>query len=53
VASLDLLYSHDFFLTREKGDKAPILSASVPAFNVLNRTNFTSYIGDLEFVAVW
>jgi hypothetical protein len=48
VASLDLLYSHDFFLTRDKGDKARILSAGVSAFNVLNRTNFTSYIGTLS-----
>jgi hypothetical protein len=48
VASLDLLYSHDFFLTKEKGDKAKILSAGVSAFNVLNRTNYTSYIGTLS-----
>jgi hypothetical protein len=48
VASLDLLYSHDFFLTKEKGDTARILSAGVSAFNVLNRTNFTSYIGTLS-----
>jgi hypothetical protein len=37
----------DFFLT-DKGDKARILSAGASAFNVLNRTNFTSYIGTLS-----
>jgi hypothetical protein len=48
VASLDLLYSHDFRLTKETGDKEKILSTGVSAFNVLNRTNFTSYIGSLS-----
>jgi hypothetical protein len=47
VASLDLLYTHDFRLTKANGDKAKIMSAGVSAFNVLNRTNFTSYIGAL------
>ena len=48
VASLDLLYDHDFRLGKAKGDDAKILSAGVSAFNVLNRTNFTSYIGTLS-----
>ncbi|MBB5343848.1 TonB-dependent receptor [Tunturibacter empetritectus] len=48
VASLDLLYDHDFRLTKEKGDKAKFLSAGISAFNVLNRTNYTSYIGSLS-----
>jgi hypothetical protein len=48
VASLDLLYNHDFFLTKAKDDKAKVLSAGVSAFNVLNRTNYTSYIGTLS-----
>lgn len=48
VASLDLLYNHDFYLTRARDDKARILSAGVSAFNVLNRTNYTSYIGTLS-----
>ena len=48
VASLDLVYDHDFRLTRETGDKAKFVSAGVSAFNVLNRTNFTSYIGSLS-----
>ncbi|NYF88932.1 carboxypeptidase regulatory-like domain-containing protein [Tunturiibacter empetritectus] len=48
VASLDLLYNHDFRLTKEKGDKAKFLSAGISAFNVLNRTNYTNYIGSLS-----
>jgi hypothetical protein len=48
VASLDLLYNHDFFLTKAKDDNAKILSAGISAFNVLNRTNYTSYIGTLS-----
>jgi outer membrane receptor protein involved in Fe transport len=48
VASLDLLYSHDFFLTKAKGDGARVLSAGVSAFNVLNRTNYTGYVGTLS-----
>jgi hypothetical protein len=48
TASLDLLYNHDFRLTKDKGDKAKILSAGVSAFNVLNHPNFTSYIGTLS-----
>jgi hypothetical protein len=48
VASLDLLYNHDFFLTKAKDDNAKVLSAGVSSFNVLNRTNFTSYIGTLS-----
>ncbi len=48
VASLDLLYNHDFFLTKAKDDNAKVLSAGISAFNVLNRTNYTSYIGTLS-----
>lgn len=49
VASLDLLYNHDFFLTRERAeDKAHVLSVGISAFNILNRTNFTSYEGTLS-----
>jgi hypothetical protein len=45
VAQLDLLYNHDFYLTKARDDGAKVLSAGVSAFNVLNRTNFTNYIG--------
>ena len=47
-ASVDLMYSHDFNLTKSKGDKAKILSAGISAFNVLNRANFSGYIGALN-----
>jgi hypothetical protein len=48
VASLDLMYDHDFVLGKAKGDDARVISAGVSAFNVLNRTNYTSYIGTLS-----
>ena len=47
-ASVDLMYSHDFKLTKAKGDKAKILSAGISAFNVLNHANFSGYIGALN-----
>ena len=40
--------AHDFYLTKEKGDHAKILSAGVSAFNVLNHTNVSSFIGTLS-----
>jgi hypothetical protein len=48
VASLDLLWDHDFRLTKETGDNAKILTAGVSGFNVLNRTNYTNYIGTVS-----
>jgi outer membrane receptor protein involved in Fe transport len=48
VASLDLLWDHDFRLTKETGDKAKTLTAGVSGFNVLNRTNYTNYIGTVS-----
>ena len=51
VASVDLLYDHDFFLTRQHAeDKARVLSAGISAFNVLNRPNFTNYEGTLSSI---
>jgi hypothetical protein len=47
VADLDLLYDHDFFLTKSHDDNARAVSVGLSAFNVLNRTNYTSYIGTL------
>ncbi|PMX56212.1 hypothetical protein C1Y13_29315, partial [Pseudomonas sp. FW305-33] len=44
----DLLYGHDFAIGKTKGDDARVISANVSAFNVLNRTNYTSYIGTLS-----
>jgi hypothetical protein len=45
VASLDVLYNHDFRLTKATGENAKVVSAGISAFNVLNRTSYTSYIG--------
>jgi hypothetical protein len=42
---LDLLYSHDFYLTKARDDDARVLSAGFSAFNVLNHTNYNGYIG--------
>jgi hypothetical protein len=48
VASLDLLWDHDFRLMKETGDNAKVLTAGVSDFNVLNRTNYTNYIGTVN-----
>jgi len=45
---LDLLWSHDFYLTKSRGDKEKVLSAGLSAFNVLNQTNYTNYVGALS-----
>ena len=48
TADLDLQWGHDFRVGKAKGDKAKILSCGASAFNVLNRTNYTDYIGALS-----
>jgi hypothetical protein len=48
TADLDLLWDHDFCVTRAKGDKAKIVSCGISAFNVLNRVNYSGYIGALS-----
>jgi hypothetical protein len=47
TADLDLIWDHDFQLTKASGDKAKVLTAGVSAFNVLNHANFSGYIGAL------
>jgi hypothetical protein len=47
-ASLDLLWNHDFILTKATGDNVKILTAGVSGFNVLNHTNYTNYIGTVS-----
>ena len=47
TADLDLLWNHDFHLTKATGDKAKVLSTGLSAFNVLNHPNYTGYIGAL------
>ena len=46
-AQLDLRWAKDFFLTHAK-DKGPVTTIGLDAFNALNHTNYTSYIGTLS-----
>ena len=48
TADLDLIWNHDFQITKDTGDKAKVLTAGVSAFNILNHTNYTTYIGTLS-----
>jgi hypothetical protein len=43
-----LTWEHEFLLTKAKGDKAKVLTPGISAFNVLNDTNYTGYIGTLS-----
>jgi hypothetical protein len=45
TADLDLLWDHDVKLTKAAGDHAKVLNFGVSAFNVLNHTNYTTYVG--------
>lgn len=47
-ADLDLRWSRDFFLAASKKDKGPTATLGFDAFNVLNRVNYVTYIGDLS-----
>lgn len=38
--SLDLRWSRDFALVKERIDGGPVLTAGLDAFNVLNRVNY-------------
>ena len=44
-SELDLRWSHDFLLSR-KGEKGPLVSVAVDAFNLPNRVNFAQYVGN-------
>jgi hypothetical protein len=46
-ADLDLRWSHDFSLTRRKDASHPVLSIAVDSFNLPNRVNYTSYVGNV------
>lgn len=48
TADLDLLWDHDIKLNKAKADKAKTLNVGVSGFNVLNHTNYTSYIGSVR-----
>jgi Carboxypeptidase regulatory-like domain len=44
----DLRWSHDLFSPRKASDKLPTFSLAVDAFNITNRTNYTSYVGNIQ-----
>ncbi|MDP9049473.1 MAG: hypothetical protein M3O31_01950, partial [Acidobacteriota bacterium] len=45
TAELDLSYAHDFYLTKARDENARVFTAEFSAFNVLNHSNYTDYIG--------
>ncbi|MDP9038032.1 MAG: TonB-dependent receptor [Acidobacteriota bacterium] len=48
TANFDVLWEHEFQLTKAKGDEAKVLSTGLAAFNVLNHPNYSGYIGSLS-----
>jgi hypothetical protein len=44
---IDLRWSHDL-LPHKASDKMPAFSLAVDAFNITNRTNYTSYVGNVQ-----
>jgi len=46
-ANLDLRWSHDFHFLKTN-DRNPSITFSTDAFNVLNRTNYSTYVGNVE-----
>ena len=46
-ANLDLRWSRDFTL-RKIHDKEPTLSFSLDTFNVLNKSNYSNYVGNIQ-----
>jgi hypothetical protein len=44
-AEVDLRWSHDFVLSR-KGDKGPVATFAMDAFNLTNRVNYSQHIGN-------
>ena len=47
-ADLDLRWSRDFNLNKAKKDKGPVATVGFDAFNVANRVNFSSFVGDIS-----
>ncbi|MEK7829737.1 MAG: hypothetical protein AAB401_01550 [Acidobacteriota bacterium] len=49
VATLDVRWSKEFRLSRgKKKDEGPVVSFGADAFNVLNRTNYAGFVGNLS-----
>jgi hypothetical protein len=47
-AELDLRWSRDLPLHSKKTDKTPVFSMAIDAFNITNRTNYSSYVGNIQ-----
>jgi hypothetical protein len=47
-AGLDLRWYRDFFLASSRKDKGPTVTTALDAFNVLNRVNYTGFVGNLS-----
>ncbi|MEK6325454.1 MAG: carboxypeptidase regulatory-like domain-containing protein [Acidobacteriota bacterium] len=50
AATLDLRWAKEFRLkeTKKKDDEGPAITIAVAAFNVLNRTNYAGFVGNLS-----
>jgi hypothetical protein len=48
AAIVDLRWSKEFELKKAKNGAEPAITVGVDAFNVLNRTNFTGFVGNLS-----
>ena len=47
--SIDLRWSHEFALAQPvKGDDGPALSLGVDFFNITNRVNYSTFVGNLN-----
>lgn len=46
-ANVDLRWSHDFAF-RKIRDKEPMLSFTADAFNIMNKTNYSNYVGNVQ-----
>ena len=44
----DLRWSHNVFPVHKGSDRMPSVSLAVDAFNITNRTNLTSYVGNVQ-----
>src|SRR5579884_1085197 len=47
-ADFDLRWWHDFLLEKSKKEKGPVATIGLDAFNVINRVNYTSFVGDIS-----
>lgn len=46
--TVDARWAHDLYFSRGKEDSKPHLTVAVDAFNVVNRTNFGGYVGNVR-----